>query len=694
MAELVVQAAIGALVSTGVGLAARALAPKPKKTRSSVNGPTAKESPLAQSSEPGGPQIGIFGRRRVGGRVILSAKADGKTYIVMVLAGAPATVNAVYLNNSVVAISSEEIVSAPWFAGGEASIQIKIYDGTQTAADAELMAAFDGWTSEFIGERQTYARIIIDPSLDPSFEDLYKSGIPDFTFDVSGFPCYDPRNLDHDIDDPDTWTFSENASIIEANYAVHELGRALPKDRIDWDSVAAAADYDDEAVTTLSGLSEPRYSASLVWTTDERHEDVHERIGRAHGMDAGGLFLNGLKYQMGTGVYLEPTAEVTPEDYEGDGLSVSDSPPLDTIANGVRGKFASPINNYEMRDYPAFQDADALAEDGGQAYWLELDFECVTRVGQAQRLARIAYHKARYGFPASLGTQFKHFDTIRNDVIQINDSLMGLVEQTFRVESDRVSADYALRFELVHEREDFYDWNAATDEKPMPLPVNLSGGAGTDPDVNGALMPPGIVCYDTQGNPSDFFYRATVDIAETPSDRATHYDWEVFENGVSVQTVSVAVGTATSTVVGPRASLPTKTLEIRIRSRVSSTGEVSAWAYGVAGVHNTVTFENVTTGASTAFVLPPPRAPQLASSSTGTADLDLIAAPGARSTNIQLFESTNPNPNTATKIYDAANGNTTRTVTGTPGTFKFYWTRVQHSGGKAGPFSNTLIVAF
>ena len=100
----------------------------------------------------------------------------------------------------------------------------------------------------------------------------------------------------------------------------------------------------------------------------------------------------------------------------------------------------------EERDFPVYQDTTALALDGNRAEWLDLDLSCVTSHTQAQRLARIAYKRRRYGYQASLNTTFKHFDVTANDVITITDSMAGLSGTTFRVERDTatVGEDYEL----------------------------------------------------------------------------------------------------------------------------------------------------------------------------------------------------------------------------------------------------------
>lgn len=99
------------------------------------------------------------------------------------------------------------------------------------------------------------------------FDPVYDSGIPQLTFDVTGFPCYDPRDGTRDINTPSTWKYSANAAIINANYLIHELGAAFPTSRVNWTSV-----------TLKNGGTEPRYSCAVRWTTDERRRHVASAV--------------------------------------------------------------------------------------------------------------------------------------------------------------------------------------------------------------------------------------------------------------------------------------------------------------------------------------------------------------------------------------------------------------------------------
>jgi len=295
---LLAAAALSALVSTGVGYLARLINPAKKASNLAATTQPASTTFLNTAANTGGPQIGIFGHRRVGGTIIFQGKSGNTTYLVIVIAGSPlSSINGVFVDNALVSFASTiNVNNTPWNGDGfNYSMQITLYDGTQVTADSSMMAAFPNWTSQFKGLNCAYAVVAMNPQtlVGTKYAGAYGSGMPNFTFDVCGFKCYDPRDGTQTLGTSSTYKYTSNAALINANYLIHQLGANLPTSLVDWTSVTAAANICDQAVTLKSGSTEPRYQCAVAWTTDERHETVLARIGAAH---AGSSFLIGQKY--------------------------------------------------------------------------------------------------------------------------------------------------------------------------------------------------------------------------------------------------------------------------------------------------------------------------------------------------------------------------------------------------------------
>lgn len=439
---------------------------------------------LQTTVDPSGPLPCLFGRRRVGGRVLFNNKKGDATYMVILLAGAPITgLNGIYINNKKVTLDVDgDVQSAPWYSSKDdvSSINIKFYDGTQTVSDPVLNAAFTEWDANTIGRKLAMVRIKIRPVPRDSFSEAYQGGMPDFTFDINGFACYDPRTNAH--------AHTENAALHSANYIIHECGMAEPFDTVNWGVVASDANVCDELVATL-GDAEPRYRCSAVWRTDMRHEDVLNEIGATM---AGGVIPVGGKYETWVGHYVPPlvTADFDESHLAEDGIEVANATPIESLINGVRGTFTSSLDNWEERDFPAYINAAARAEDGREILG-DLKLAFVTSASQAQRLAKINFMFTRHGTPASMHAKLDCLDTTVGDMIYMTEPLSGLNRQTFRVYSEEFSGeDFTLRYQLIREDASFYAYSAIIEENPYT-------GFANDPDFADQLAPPGFTITAT-----------------------------------------------------------------------------------------------------------------------------------------------------------------------------------------------------
>lgn len=694
MAELVIGAAISAAVSTAVGFGVKALtsvvSSEKRRAAAEIAPAPSKVTPLSVQPNPGGSHPGFFGHGRVGGDVILSASANDVGYLVIEIAGASINgVPGVYINNRLVRIdASGDVKDSPWVdASGNSAINVKIYDGSQTTVDSELDAAFPGWTADHVGKGIVYARIKMNPNVNPTFFANTFSQTPDFTFEVMGFKCYDPRNGSCVLGNPATYVYSDNVSICRANYAIHELGAQFPPALIDWASVASAADIDDEAVALANGGTERRYTCFAYFRTDQRHEDVFEKFNHANGGDFAPI---GDKYVSRSGSYgasIYPIT-ITPDDYEADGLRFADCAPLGSRVNGVRGIFTSPLHHYEERDFPAFQDASALADDAAglgvssasAEAWLDLELSFVTSPSQAQRLARIAYNRARFGFPASVALQFTHFDAVAGDTVTITDDFAAFSGVTFRVTRD-ACPNYVCQLDLEHDAASFYAWTTA-DEKAFDSSEPLTGAsAGL---FGGALIDTNAAAGNIHANVKIWAGPAL------PAD-ADHYRFKETTTGISRWTGPLSsTQTANTTNLIGAAALPFYSLVIE-----DASNNALQTLNFASGVGNASLIDGHTEGTATFFEHPAPKAPRVLSANSGAARLRLFATTSTRADGLDLYENTTNDSGTATLVSSLSHADQTVTVSGASGTVKFYWTRAKStSPAKTGPFSLAALVVF
>ena len=686
---ILINLAISAAVSAAAHGVGKLMAKKPDTDTRTVQPKVTSPDPFNDFQGAGGPLPGLFGHRRIGGKSLVQAKFDDVTYVVYVIAGAPVTgIDAVYIDNQLVTIDgSNNVTSEPWANSGSYSMKVFLHDGTQTTANSTLTAELPNWLSSYIGQNIAYAVVRIDPGVSPTkFADTYSSGIPDFSFYVRGFKCYDPRIGGHILGDETTYAFSSNPSIIEANYLIHELGLGLEGGRIDWSSVTTSANVDDEAVTLAAGGTERRYTASLYFTTDESHENVLSRIGAAH---AGGIRPIGSAFKMMHGSIPASSATITPDTYAGDGLIVTEKTPISGRFNGVRGKFCSPQDGFEERDFPSYRDATAFTLDNSKEEWLELDLTCVNSHTQAQRLARIAYQRSRYGYKASVTTTMAHFDVTADDLITITDPLAGLDAVTFRVQNEQLNDDYTCSFDLTFENSaTMFTWNAATDEQAYTSSPPVEGELG-------AIVPPGVAMIDTVTPGGAIVPNFKIWASPSQIPGADQYNFRNHMNASLWNAAFPAAQTVSATAVGPAAAINgTWKLEIEdVNNNILTEATVVLPGGTVGGA-----ISDLTVATTPYYQMPGGPTPVIISQVTGRVTLFVADVTDCtRATDITLFRNTTNNYGAAvlqaTQAVSAA-GNTF-TVTGTPGSIMFLWSVLYNSiDVKLGYPSRPVLVVF
>jgi hypothetical protein len=577
MAELIITAIITAAVSAGVSYIAQKILGGPKKDTAASSVPPDLNDSLSTTINPGGALPGLFGFRRLGGSIQFKSKANDKTYMVVLIAGAPIDgYGNVYINNQLVTFNaSNQIQTGPWAVGTTSSIRLWLYDGRQTATNAVMDATFPEWNATTLGKRLAYAVLEFSPNLvDGSnvrvFEEAYKNGLPDITYEVRGFRCYDPRVGTCVLGNESTYVFSSNSAIQEGNYVIHELGMREDPNFVDWSGLIAEADVCDEPVARLSGGTEARYACAAYWLTDQRHEDVLAEIGSTM---AGGIIPPGSKYRVYAGRFIPPTANITERSFADDGFSWVEGTPIESIVNTVRVSFSSPSNNWENRDAPEYINATALAEDGGYSRYIDLRLPYVTSVSQAQRLAKISYMFGRFGTSAELHTTLEHLDTIAGDVITVTEESTGINNVSYRVQKDESGQDMTIKFTLSREDATFYAWNAATEERVFSDSTTTTG-------YSSPLGAPGIILSD--GGVSGAGRIIKVDYIPSQS---AYVDQYTFSYQVLPAFYATSLGTITP---GAGGSLYTQTVPLGSTVNVYATArngsEYSAQAVGTVTV--------------------------------------------------------------------------------------------------------------
>ncbi|MGK8234060.1 phage tail protein [Roseovarius sp. MS2] len=274
---------------------------------------------------------------------------------------------------------------------------IKVYDGTQTAADPTLVAKYaedpeTPWTEAHIGRGIPYAILTMEVS-----SKVWPNGAPEQRYEARGIPFYDLRRDStaggtgpHRWDDPTTWEPTRNP-VVKIYNILRGLrlydgsvwgGEAEAEDLPGWNWVPAMNACDAD----LGGR--PKYEAGyeIRFAEDTPHDVIGELQAACNAQmtEFGGFF------------YIQvdapdiPVAVITDDDLLVTDAATKDPfPELLEIYNRVTAKYVSPGALWNGVPLDQIRNAAWEAEDG-IARNFEMDLPAVFNPGQAGQLAQSA----------------------------------------------------------------------------------------------------------------------------------------------------------------------------------------------------------------------------------------------------------------------------------------------------------------
>lgn len=286
-----------------------------------------------------------------------------------------------------------------------------------------------------------------------------------------GIRVWDPRDPTQDVDDPDTWQWSDNPTLIIFDYARAEYGGRLYLDDYDWDidKICESADWDDSIVGTASGEFIKRYTCNGMYMLNQGPDQVLKSLmssNRSKLIDRGGkLWIDSAKPKT-------PVATIHDGILVG-GFEYSAARPKRDMINRMKTRFVANDREYEVVDGPVYQDADMLAEDGEYLDGtIDLPFTDDHRI--AQRLAKINVAESRLGksLPCRCDISLLAMcsDELIGNPITFNSNLFPQANGTYLVTKMTLS-DAVIDLDLAeYDPSIETDWNPAADEQEFTLP--------------------------------------------------------------------------------------------------------------------------------------------------------------------------------------------------------------------------------
>lgn len=385
-------------LSMGLSALARALAPKPRQPGITT------ETTTSGGTTPQKFPLGIYA---TGGQLVappMSYGSAGKTpraylvYVIALSAVPGIALSRVIINDDYAALGAP---GASWGRPVTGDLAdhawVDFRDGTQSAAHADLLAAFGSdpdrpWTSDMIGPGVAYAVCRFKYN-----RELF-NGLPAVRFEVTGIPLYDPRE---DVtvggsgpqrwDNPATWAPSDNPVVMIYNIL---RGITLPDGEV-WGGECAAEDLPfanwaagmnecDLPVDDGDEGSEPQYRAGFeVAIEDEPAAVIEELLKTCSGQIAemGGV------WTIRVGAPGLSVLTISDDDIlRSREQELDPFPGLADTWNGITATYPEPESLWEAKEAPARYSTEWEAADGGRRRTADLQLPACPWATQVQRL--------------------------------------------------------------------------------------------------------------------------------------------------------------------------------------------------------------------------------------------------------------------------------------------------------------------
>jgi Putative phage tail protein len=476
---------VGMVVSVAAAMVMNALmAPKKQGTLAGTAQDRASLFRMSVSARPV-----IYGHCKVGGQMVFvgSSGADQRyLHVVALLADHPIqAVDAVWIND--VYIPSSDWDGAGNVVGGTLAglVRVRWYDGTQTAADADLVAECAGqWPSSAVGVgcAYLYVRLLAD-------RDKFPSSLQNVAAEVRG------KNT---IVDPRTGTagYTNNWALCVLDYLTSAHGMACGGDEIDESSFVAAANLSDEAVAmdAASTVFQPRYTLDGSFLLDAKRVDILTRMLTA---GAGALTYVQGRHRLHGGAYVAPTDTLGPGDFAGTVQLVTGRPGRE-IYNALRGTFINPADNWQAAAFPAVYSDTYDAEDG-ERIWSSIELPFTTDPTRAQRIAMLMLKRSRDAMQIKAPVKYSALRFAVKDVVSVDMPDFGFVAKPMEVVGwtfDANTGSVSLVLEEVDAAAFSWAYGMAADQHVTPSstlasPLAIPAPTGLVITATTALQPDG-----------------------------------------------------------------------------------------------------------------------------------------------------------------------------------------------------------
>lgn len=371
-------------------------------------------------------------------------------------------------------------------------------------ADTALMAASKGiWTAAHRLQGITY--IYVKLGWDPT---AFPNGIPNIKALVRGKKVTDPRNPAA----PPAW--SENWALCMRDYLMADYGLNCPADEIDDTHFSAAATIADDAVPILGG-TQARYTCNGTVDLTMKPQDIIDQMITA---GAGMLTYTQGKFALFAGYHVNGSSVLTLDESGLRGaIQVNPKLPRRDMFNGVKGQFIDASNQWQLSDFPTYQNPTYAAQDG-ETIIKDIQLPYTNDPVRAQRLAKIILERGRNAMTVTYPAKLVGLQVAVGDSVALNIAQLGFAAKEFLVVGWAFSQDGGVDLSLIEISAAVYDW--AMGEQTT---IDLTPNTNLPPRW---LMPPlGLrLSEELKRENNNYVTVCSIDFSHSPDARSVGYE--------------------------------------------------------------------------------------------------------------------------------------------------------------------------
>ena len=344
-------------------------------------------------------------------------------------------------------------------AADKALFGVRFYDGTQTVADAYMVAKTGGrWTATDVGHGYTMVRFSVRYA-----EPQFRNGIPDVKFIIKGHKgIFDPRT--------NQTGYSNNPVLCGLHWMRSEYAASTPIEGFDLPSFSTAASDCDALIARKDGSQSKRYELSAVIDSGVAWRQSLVDIENAM---AGRFVDTGTVIKAYAGKTRTSVATLGLEDLVGD-VTFDISLPEGENVNAVKATFLDKSKLWSNAETPLLTSQTYVDEDRGRPYVKPISLPDVDRADQAQRIAKYQLLRRRRQLRLEAAwTYAKAFELEPFDVVTVTIPALGINAQLMMVESTTFnfigqSDSSPIRLALVEYGDDFV-WSASEEGQSVSV---------------------------------------------------------------------------------------------------------------------------------------------------------------------------------------------------------------------------------